>query len=112
MQRDDEGQVKGFFGRLGSHEVVPSEPGRQEDRMAETRDREQFGDALQHPDHDGLKVGDQRPELSWGPLSIHAPISDRTASPTMATPCLTWCLVECASCPGRNEGRSAAGFVQ
>src|SRR5919197_1308932 len=38
---------------------VPAEQLREDDRVAEARDREQFGDALQQADHDRLEVADE-----------------------------------------------------
>src|SRR5207237_263060 len=41
-----------------------------------------------------------------GAVENHAPIHDKTASPSIATACLVWCLVEPPWWPGKNEGRS------
>src|SRR5690348_17471812 len=40
---------------------IPVQPSRHEDRVTETRDREQLGDALQQPDHDRLEVAHSPP---------------------------------------------------
>ena len=57
VQPDEEREVEGLVGRLAGDERVPAEQLGHEHRVAEARDREQLGDALQDPDHDGLQVG-------------------------------------------------------
>ena len=64
VQRDDEREVERLVGRLRVHEIVPAEPRRDEHRVAEARDREQFGDALEHADHDRLEVAEHTPHPS------------------------------------------------
>ena len=61
VQRDDEREVERLVGGLGAHEVSqPSQAGI-EHRVAEARDREQLGDALQQADHDRLEVAEHGP---------------------------------------------------
>jgi hypothetical protein len=46
--------------------IVPAEQARRDDRVAEARDREQLGHALQQPKHDRLKVGDRMHDSQLG----------------------------------------------
>ena len=59
VQRDDEREVERLARRLrASRDVSQPEPRRDQHRVAEARDREQLGDALQQADHDRLEVAD------------------------------------------------------
>ena len=59
VQHHDERQPRVFGGaRLVGNELVPAEQLRQQDRMAEARDREQLREALEQTEHDALEVGD------------------------------------------------------
>ena len=58
MQTDDERQVRRLRARrLLGQRPSPAEPGRHQDRVAEARDREQLGEALDDADDDRLEVG-------------------------------------------------------
>ncbi len=53
-------------GRFGDQVLpVAADEGRQEHRVAEAGDREQFGDPLQQADDDGLQVGEHGRTASW-----------------------------------------------
>ena len=56
VQRDDEREIERLARGLRGDEVIPTQPCRDQHRVTEARDREQFGDALQQADHDRLEV--------------------------------------------------------
>src|SRR5947207_15381253 len=58
VQRDHEREIERLALRLRPDDLVPAEPRRDQHRMPETRDREELGDALDEPDHDGLEVAE------------------------------------------------------
>ena len=53
---DEEREVEALGLGLRADEVVPAEQGREDDAVAEARDGEQLGDALQQPDDDRVEV--------------------------------------------------------
>jgi len=62
---------------------------------------------------DGLQLAVGAPAAALrGPVANHA--NTISASPTTAAamPCLTWCVVAPAACPGKNDGRDFAGSAK
>src|SRR5204862_1203881 len=78
---------------------VPAEDPRQDHAVAEARDREELGDALQEPQDDRLGIGDQlggdhSAVVRFGPLRNHANTRQATPSRKAAIPCFTWWWLE------------------
>ncbi len=99
---------------------VPPEELRDDHAVAEARDREELGHALEQSEEDGLPVGDERGEdqaassLAGCLLPVWNQAKIRSASPTRnaAIPCFTWWCPDPAACPGIHEGREPAGSAQ